>query len=365
MTIAAIITQLEALAPASLQESYDNAGLITGSMETPCTGALVCLDATEEVIEEAISKKCNLVIAHHPIVFRGLKKITGKNYVERVIIAAIKNNIAIYAIHTNLDNVLHGVNGMIASKLGLLQTRVLAEKESVLRKLQVFVPADYAAAVRATIFGAGAGHIGNYSECSFNSEGRGTFKPGAGTTPFSGEEGKQQSDPEVKIETILPAWLSNKVLAAIREVHPYEEVAFDLLPLQNSTDRVGSGLIGELPAAVTETAFLEQLKAVFELKLVRHTAFLNKLIRRVAVCGGAGSFLITNALASGADVFVTADCKYHEFFDADGRILLADIGHYESEQFTIDLIVGVLQEKFPTFAALKTVIKTNPVHYFL
>lgn len=365
MTIAAIIAHFESLAPASLQESYDNAGLITGSMEMPCTGALVCLDATEEVIQDAIAKKCNLVIAHHPIVFRGLKKINGKNYAERVVIAAIKNDIAIYAIHTNLDNVLHGVNGMIASKLGLQQTCVLAPKEAILRKLQVFVPADYAPAVRSAIFEAGAGHIGNYSECSFNSEGYGTFKPGAGTTPFSGEEGKLQSDPEVKIETILPAWLTNKVMAAIRGAHPYEEIAFDLLPLENSSSRVGSGLMGELPEAVTEAAFLEQLKKVFGLTVVRHTAFLNKPIRRVAVCGGAGSFLITNALSSGADVLVTADCKYHEFFDADGRILLADIGHYESEQFTIDLIVGVLQEKFPTFAALKTVIKTNPVHYFL
>jgi len=365
MTIAAIIAHLESLAPVALQESYDNAGLITGSMETLCTGALVCLDATEEVIQEAISKKCNLVIAHHPVVFRGLKKINGKNYVERVVIAAIKNDIAVYAIHTNLDNVLHGVNGMIASKLGLQETRVLSEKESFLRKLQVFVPADYAGAVRSAIFGAGAGHIGNYSECSFNSEGQGTFRPGKGTTPFSGEEGRQQREPEIKIETILPAWLTPNVLAAIRHAHPYEEVAFDLLPLHNISNRVGSGLIGELALPESETAFLERLKLVFGLTVVRHTAFLNKSIRRVAVCGGAGSFLITNALSAGADVLVTADCKYHEFFDADGKIMLADIGHYESEQFTIDLIVGVLQEKFPTFAALKTVIKTNPVHYFV
>lgn len=365
MIIADIIAHLESIAPLSLQESYDNAGLITGSPETDCTGALVCLDATEEVILEAIDKHCNLVVAHHPIVFRGLKKINGRNYVERAIVTAIKNDIAMYAIHTNLDNVLSGVNGMMAAKLGLLNPRVLAPRASVLQKLQVFVPASHAEQVRTALFEAGAGQMGQYSECSFNSAGTGTFTPGAGTNPFSGEAGKRQSDPEVKIETIVPAWLTGKALAALRVAHPYEEIAYDLFPLGNQVGQIGSGVIGELPAGLGETAFLEQLKTAFGLSVIRHTPFTGKPVRRVALCGGAGSFMITNALAAQADVLVTSDCKYHEFFDADGKILLADIGHYESEQFTIDLIAGVLQEKFPTFAALKTVIKTNPVHYFL
>jgi len=365
MKIAEIISYLETIAHPSLQEDYDNAGLITGAADWECTGAIISLDATEDVIKEAIEKKCNLVIAHHPIVFRGLKKINGKNYVERTVITAIKNDIAIYAIHTNLDNVQQGVNGMIAAKLGLINCSVLMPKPGLLKKLFVFVPLVQAAQVRNAIFEAGAGHIGNYSECSFNAAGTGTFKAGAGTNPFAGEIGRHQQEDEIKIETIFPAWLEDKIILAMKAAHPYEEVAYDILPLANVHNLIGAGIAGDLPAAMDEKDFLQQTKETFMVPVIRHTALTGKLVKKVAVCGGAGSFLISSAISCGAGFYITADVKYHEFFDAEGRLVIADVGHYESEQFTIALLAGFLQEKFPTFAALKTGVKTNPVNYFL
>ncbi|MEO5592545.1 MAG: Nif3-like dinuclear metal center hexameric protein [Chitinophagaceae bacterium] len=365
MKISAIISYLESIAHPSLQEDYDNAGLITGAADWDCSGAIICLDATEEVIQEAIDKKCNLVIAHHPIVFRGLKKINGKNYVEKTIIRSIKNDIAIYAIHTNLDNVQQGVNGMIAAKLGLINNSVLVPKAGLLKKLFVFVPLQHAAQVRNAIFEAGAGHIGNYSECSFNTTGTGTFKAGEGSDPFVGKIGKQQKEDEIKIGTIFPSWLEAEILNAIKTAHPYEEVAYDILPLVNIHPYTGAGIVGTLPEAMEEKAFLAYIKEVFIVPVVRHTPLTGRLVKKVAVCGGAGSALISNAIGAGADFYVTADVKYHEFFDADGRLVIADVGHYESEQFTIGLLAGFLQEKFPTFAALKTGVKTNPVNYFL
>jgi dinuclear metal center YbgI/SA1388 family protein len=365
MTISEITRFLESIAPVSLQESYDNAGLLTGSGTWECTGIITALDATEAVVMEALEKKCNLIVAHHPIIFGGLKKINGKNYVERTVIAAIKNEVAIYAIHTNLDNVLHGVNGKMADMLGLVNRQVLSPKAGLLKKLVVFVPVAHAEAVRKAIFAAGAGHIGNYSECSFNSTGSGTYKAAEGANPFAGSVGQQHMEEEIKVEVIFPAGLQQAAIAAVKAAHPYEEVAYDIIALDNVTGYTGSGLVGELPEAVAEGLLLEQIKAAFGLKLLRHTAFLGKKVKKVALCGGAGSFLTGAAKAAGADVYITADVKYHEFFDADGQLLLADIGHYESEQFTINLLFDVLQEKFPTFAVLKTGVNTNPVHYFL
>ena len=365
MKIAEIIAHLESVAHPSLQEDYDNAGLITGSADWECTGAIISLDATEEVMMEAMEKNCNLVIAHHPIVFRGLKKLNGKNYIEKTIIKAIKNDIAIYAVHTNLDNVGHGVNGMIAASLGLVNSKVLAPKPGLLKKLYVYVPLQQAAQVRHAIFDAGAGHIGNYSECSFNTTGVGTFKAEAGSHPFTGTIGKQQQEDEIRIETIFPAWLEGKLMGAVKAAHPYEEVAYDIVPLANIHEQTGAGMIGELPEATDEKRFLANLRDIFNVPVVRHTALTGRSVKKVAVCGGAGSFLISNAIAAEADFYITADVKYHEFFDANGQLVIADVGHYESEQFTIALLAGILQEKFPTFAALKTGVKTNPVNYFL
>jgi dinuclear metal center YbgI/SA1388 family protein len=364
MQISGIISLLESLAHPSLQESYDNAGLITGDPEWNCSGILCSLDSTEEVINEAIQKKCNLIVAHHPIIFSGLKKINGKNYVEKAVITAIKNDIAIYAIHTNLDNVLNGVSGRMASLIGLQNTEVLSLKTATLKKLFTFVPIDKAEQVKEAIFKAGGGFIGNYSECSFTVEGTGTFKAGVGTDPYVGKIGEQHQEKEGRIEVIFPAHLEGAIVKAMIAAHPYEEVAYDVVTLDNRHPDTGSGVIGELQTPMDEKAFLTHLKSIFKLKMVRHSPLTGKMIKRVAVCGGAGSFLVSRALAAGADSFVTADMKYHEFFDANGRLLVADIGHYESEQFTIDLLTEYLEQKFPTFAVLKTGVMTNPVNYF-
>lgn len=365
ITIDTVVAWLEQMAPPSYQESYDNAGLITGSREWVCSGVLTTLDATEAVVEEAVRHGCNLVVAHHPIVFSGLKKINGRNYVEKAVITAIKKDIAIYAIHTNLDNIVsRGVNGKIAAKLGLIKNRPLLPKEGVLRKLYCFVPVDHLEPVRNAIFLAGAGYIGNYSECSFSTEGTGTFKGGEGTDPFVGQPGLRHSEKEVKVEMILPAHLSGAVIRAMVAAHPYEEVAYDLVNLANTHPGIGSGLIGELPQAMGEKAFLAKVKETFQTPVVRHTRLTGRPVQRVALCGGAGSFLIPNALAERADFYITADVKYHEFFDANDRMVVADIGHFESEQYTVDLLFEVLQEKFRNFAVLKSEIKTNPIHYY-
>ena len=363
MKIADVVSFLESIAHPTLQEHYDNAGLITGDAGWECSGIICSLDATEEVVKEAIAKKCNLIVAHHPIIFGGLKKINGKNYVEKTIITAIKNDIAIYAIHTNLDNVMDGVSGKMASMLGVTNISILSPKENTVKKLFTFAPVDKAEQVRNAIFAAGGGHIGNYSEASFNAEGTGTFKAGEGTKPYVGEKGKLHQEKEIKMEIIFPAFLESRVIAAMIAAHPYEEVAYDVVSLSNFHQDIGSGIIGELKEAVDEKQFLAMLKDVFGVPVVRHTALLGKPVKRIALCGGAGSFLISKALAAGADAYITADIKYHEFFDANSQMLVADIGHYESEQFTINLLQEILEQKFPTFAVLKTTVKTNPVYY--
>ena len=364
MKVKDFVQVLELVAPGSYQESYDNSGLLTGSTENEVKGVLICLDSTEEVIQEAIDNNCNLVIAHHPIVFKGLKRINGSNYVERVIIKAIKHDIAIYAIHTNLDNVLHqGVNAKIAEKLGLTNLKVLDAKKGLLKKLYTFAPVEHAEKVRNTLFNAGAGNISNYSECSFNVEGTGTFKGAEGSNPFVGEVGIRHQEAEIKIEVIFPAHLEKNILKELFATHPYEEVAYDIISLDNSFDVVGSGIVGDLAEPVDAAFFLRELKSKMKTDCIRYTAICKDKISRVAVCGGAGSFLLKNAISANADVFVSADFKYHEFFDAENRIIIADIGHYESEQFTIEIIYDILLNKFPIFAILKSKVKTNPVSY--
>jgi dinuclear metal center YbgI/SA1388 family protein len=365
MKIQDITTFLENIAPVHLQESYDNAGLITGNPQWECTGIITSLDATEAVVKEAVENKCNLIVAHHPVVFGGLKKITGRNYVERTVISAIKNDIAIYAIHTNLDNLMQGVNGRMADMLNLINRQILQPKESLLKKLSVFVPEDHAEKVRQAIFEQGAGQIGNYSECSFNVIGEGTFKAGAGTRPFVGKIGERHYEKEVRIELVFQHWIENKVIKAMLRAHPYEEVAYDIFTLDNEFSTIGSGLVGELREPLEERLFLQKLKELFKLEAIRHTGLTGKKVKKVALCGGAGSFLIKTAIGSGADLYITSDVKYHEFFDAEGKLVIADIGHYESEQYTIDLLFDILKEKFTNFAVQKTGVKTNPVHYFL
>lgn len=365
MQIKELITAIEAFAAPDLQEQYDNAGLITGNSSWECVGVLCSLDVTVEVVREAKEKNCNLIVAHHPIIFSGLKKITGKTYVEQVIIEAIKQDIAIYAAHTNLDNVLLGVNGKIAELLGLKNISVLQPKQKVLRRLITFAPVDKAEEVRQAVFAAGAGHIGKYSECSFNSDGTGTFKAGPGADPYVGEIGKRQYEKETKIEIVYPAYLELQVVKALIDSHPYEEVAYDIFVMDNVHYGIGSGVIGFLEQPIDEQELLKKLKDIFKCPVIKHTGLRQKPVQKIAICGGAGSFLTRKALQEGADFYITSDVKYHEFFDAEGRIVLADIGHYESEQFTVDLLQNLLAQKFPTFAVLKTAVNTNPVQYFV
>ena len=363
MKLIDITSYLEQIAPLSYQEDYDNAGLIVGNLNQDITKALVSLDCTEAVVDEAINSGANLIISHHPIVFKGMKRFNGSNYVERVVMKAIKNDIALYAIHTNLDSVLDGVNARICEKLGLLNKSILSPKSGKLKKLVTFCPTLHADEVRKALFSAGAGYIGNYSECSFNASGTGTFKGSEDTNPFAGEPGKLQFEQEVKIETIYPIHLEKKIIAALLSSHPYEEVAYDLYPITNTLPQVGSGMLAELDEEMDILEFLQHLKQSMRAGVVKYTDPIEQKVKKIAVCGGAGGFLLKDAIRAGADVFITADYKYHEFFDADGQIVIADIGHFESEQFTSELLLEKLSEKFPTFAVLLSRVKTNPVNY--
>ncbi|MFB2119212.1 Nif3-like dinuclear metal center hexameric protein [Parapedobacter sp. 2B3] len=364
MKLRELTDHLESLAPLAYQEPYDNAGLLVGSPDQEVNRALISLDCTEAVVDEAIALGCDMIISHHPIVFNGLKRFNGSTYVERVVMKAIKHGIALYAIHTNLDNVLGGVNGKIAERLGLRDKRILSPKGDMLRKLAVFVPLAHAERVRTALFGAGAGNVGRYDACSFNTTGYGTFRAGEGADPFVGSPGEHHREEEMRIEVVFPATEERAVLQALFEAHPYEEVAYDIYRLQNRHQGIGAGLFGRLEQPMAETDFLGFLKEQLGATVIRHTALRGKPVADVAVCGGSGGFLLGQAIGAGADVFVTADYKYHEFFDAEGKIVIADVGHFESEQFTQQLLLEIIQKKFPTFAVRLTGMDTNPIKYY-
>ncbi|MFD2999106.1 Nif3-like dinuclear metal center hexameric protein [Pontibacter toksunensis] len=358
-----ITNLLENLAPLRYQESYDNAGLQTGDAQAEVKGVLLTLDCTEEVIEEALQKGCNFIVAHHPVIFKGLKQLTGGNYVERTILKAIRNDVAIYASHTNLDNVVHGVNTRIAEKLELQQQRILVNKPQTLMQLVAFVPVESTEEVLQALHTAGAGNIGEYSNCSFQVRGKGRFQPSEKANPTIGEPGKPEEVQENRIEVIFPANLQSRVMAALQKAHPYEEVAHYLYGLENQNQEVGIGIIGELAEEMAEATFLAYLKEKMQLQGLRYTTIGDKRIKRVAVCGGAGSFLIKDAIQQGADALVTGDVKYHEFFDAESQLMIADIGHYESEVFTKEIFYDAISKKFSNFAVLISEVNTNPVRY--
>jgi dinuclear metal center YbgI/SA1388 family protein len=365
MRIADVINHLESIAPSSLQESYDNSGLLVGEKSTEVSGVLISLDCIEASVNEAIEKKCNLIVAHHPIIFSGLKRFNNANYVQRTVQLAIKNDIAIYAIHTNLDNVYgNGVNSKIAEKLGLINTKILSPKSGELLKLVTYCPTKNEEDIKEALFVAGAGHISNYSECSFATAGSGTFRAELGANPVLGEVGKRHTESEVKIEVIIYKSQMDSVLSALNNAHPYEEVAYELYPTLNQDNNIGSGMVGDLQVKMSTVEFLEHLKYSMNIQVIKHTLW-DKPIKKVAICGGSGQFLLGNAKSSKADVYVTSDFKYHEFFDAENHIMICDIGHYESEKFTIDLLFDILSKKFTTFAILKTEVNTNPVNYFI
>ncbi len=358
-----IANALEMFAPLPLQDGFDNAGLQIGLTDAEVAGVLLCLDVTEAVVDEAIASGCNLIVSHHPLIFSPLKRITGNSYVERCVLKALANGIAVYSAHTNLDNAPGGVNFRIAEKLGLENVRVLVPKEDALLKLAVYVPVAHADAVRKALFEAGCGNIGNYGSCSFNVSGYGTFKATEGCNPFCGAVGELHKEEEVRIETILPAYLKNRVLSALLKAHPYEEPAFDLYSLENSWTSVGSGVIGELPCEYDEADFLQLVKDKFHVGSVRHTEMLGKKVRRVALCGGAGASFAPAAMVAKADVYITGEMRYHDLFNYSGKMLMAVIGHYESEQYTVDIFAELIGEKFPELKVQKSIINTNPINY--
>lgn len=367
MKIKEITNLLEQFAPSAYAEEYDNVGLLVGNANENVSGIICTLDCTEAVVDEAIKHKCNLIVAHHPIIFKGLKKLTGSNYVERTVIKAIKNDIAIYAIHTNLDHVTEGVNKQICDKLGLINTRILRPKTDTLLKLAVFVPNANVENVRNVLFENGAGNIGNYNECDFELEGIGGYKANENANPVLGEKNMRHNEKETRVEVILPVFLKNKIVNAMIKAHPYEEVAYDIYALKNANNYVGSGMVGELEKPMKIEEFAQQVKSIFNTGTIKHTAFLGGEIAKVAVCGGSGSFLLKDAIASGAAVFLTSDFKYHEFFDAENQIVIMDIGHFESEQFTSNLLADYLKasiKNITTFAVRLSGVETNPVKYF-
>lgn len=358
-----IVQFLEESFPLSLQESYDNSGLICGRMDQEVQGVLLCLDSLEATVDEAIAKNCQLIIAHHPIIFKGLKKITGISYVERVIEKCIQHHISLYAIHTNLDNHIKGVNGEIADRIGLINRRILRPMQNQLYKLVVFVPKYALSDIETALFHIGVGSIGNYSECHFRTEGVGTFMPNELANPTIGTKNIREEVAEFRVEYLVPKSLIGIALRTLFEAHPYEEVSHEIYPVENQDQRLGAGIIGELPLEMDSLEFLKSLKTTFNCQVIRHTEVLTKPIKTVAVCGGSGSFLLTDAICSRADIFITGDFKYHEFFDAENHLIIADIGHFESEQFTPQLLAEKLKEKFTKFAVHLTDLNTNPINY--
>lgn len=363
MKIKEIISVLEEMAPLAYAEDFDNVGLLVGDQNTEATGVLVCHDALENVIDEAIAKKCNLVVCFHPILFSGLKKITGKNYVERSLLKAIKNDIAIYAVHTALDNHKEGVNKIVCDALGLTKTRILIPKQNFIRKLITYTIPENAEKLRNALFDAGAGKIGNYEDCSFNSKGIGTYMGNEDSNPEIGERFEFVENEEIKIEVTFEKYLESKILKALFKNHVYEEVAYEIYDLQNAHQNIGLGMIGEFENPMNETDFLAMVKEKMQADGIRHSVFLGKSIKKVAVLGGSGSFAIKNAIQAGADAFLTADLKYHQFYEAENQLILADIGHFESERYTKNYIVDFLRKKILNFAIILSEENTNPVKY--
>lgn len=364
MKLKEITDCIERIAPLSFQEDYDNSGLIIGNPDMEVHTVLITLDVTEVVMNEAMEKNCDLIMSHHPVIFKGLKRLTGGHFSERITMNAIKNGIAIYTTHTNLDNASGGLNKYLITKMGVRNPSILSPVKGMLCKLVTFCPLEFADKVRQSLFDAGGGNIGNYDFCSYNLQGQGTFRALDNANPFVGEKNKIHFENEIRIEVIFPSYLEKQLVNALLDSHPYEEVAYDLYPLNNTYPKMGAGMIGELESEEDEKIFLQKIKGLLNLPFIRHSDWLNAKIKKVAVCGGSGAFLLPVARKAGADIFLTGDIKYHDFFEAQNEIILADIGHYECEQFSKELIYSILKEKFPNFAFLLAESDSNPVKYF-
>ncbi len=364
MQISQITDTLESFAPIALQESFDNCGLLVGNPQCEATGVLLCIDVVENIVDEAIASGCNLIVAHHPLIFRGIKKLNGKTYIERCIEKAVKNDVAIYAAHTNFDITRRGVSHRMAKLLKLHNIRILSPKKDILCKVVTFIPYDYLEKLKVAVAQVGAGHIGNYDSCSFSSSGEGSFRALDGAQPFVGEAFTLHTEQESRVEWILPTYILDNVLDTIKSTHPYEEPAIDVYPLANKWDNYGLGVVGELTEERTEKDFLLQVKDIFGVKAIRHSPLLNKKIRTVALCGGSGADFIADAKRSGADIYLTGDITYHRFFEAENSIVIADIGHFESEQYTKEIFYEQITKKFPNFVVRFSEAERNIVSYF-
>lgn len=363
--VSEIINCITDVAPLQLQEDYDNSGLLVGDPNNEVESALITFDITEEAIDEAIEKNCKLIISHHPIIFKGLKKLTQQTYIERIVAKAIRNDIALACMHTNLDNSDRGVSMALARQLGLEDIRILDPMKNRLAQIVVFCPVEQAESVRHAMCEAGAGHTGNYGQCAFQVHGKGSFKALEGSHPFVGKHNELHFEDEIRIETIVPDFLVGKVVAAMKHVHPYEEPAYNIYPVGNEYGKAGGGAFGKLGNPTDEKEFLNIVRQKLGIPCLKHSRLTGRKIEKVAVCGGSGAFLISKAISCGADIYITSDIKYHDYFDADGKIILVDAGHYETEQFSKEIIKGLINEKFPKFATLISERTTNPVHYYV
>jgi len=363
MKLKELVNYLEKIVPPAFQESYDNSGLQLGDIEGDVYSVLLSLDVTEEIIDEAESKGCRLIVSHHPLIFQPLKSISGKTFIERIVLKAIQKNISVYSMHTNLDIIRGGVSYRMAEKLQMVNVNEMIPLGKKLLKLVVFVPIDHVEAVRNAIFNAGAGHIGNYDRCSYNIKGEGTFRAGPGSDPFTGESGREHTEEEIRVETVLPEHLKDSVISAMINSHPYEEVAYDLYRIENTMPGAGLGCIGELKMSITDTELIKRLGEIFETRVIRHSTLKGKKVKKLAVMGGSGGAYISRALSAGADAYITAEIKYHTFFEAGTDLLLVDIGHYESEKPALEILHELITKKFPKFAVLFSEINTNPVNY--
>jgi len=363
MIIKEVTDLLEAWVPLDYAEDFDNVGLLVGDKNVEVSGILVTLDTLENVVDEAIAKKCNLIVSFHPIIFSGLKKLTGATYVERVVIKTIQNNIAIYSMHTALDNSNSGVNAKICQVLGIRNPKILIPQKGTIKKLTTYVPESDSKKLLKALFNGGAGNIGNYSNCSFTSNGLGSYKANKNAKPIKGEIGKTHYEKETQINVTFSKSKEVAVLKALFEAHPYEEVAYEIFTLENTNQNIGMGMVGKLEKPIEAKKFLLQVKEKMGVPSIRHSELLRKKVKKVAVLGGSGAFAISAAKASGADLFITADIKYHQYFEAEKKMVIADIGHYETEQFTKNLLVDYLTKKIPNFAIRLSGSKTNPMKY--
>ena len=362
--ISEVIACIEQMAPLAYQESWDNSGVQVGDVSQGVKAVLLCVDITEATLDEAIEKGANLIISHHPLIFKGIKKLTGRNYIERVIIKAIQHNIVLYSAHTNMDKCMGGVNFRIAQKLGLKNMRVLAPEGNYLYKIVTYVPQSHIEQVRQAMWSAGAGTIGNYDCCSYSSEGNGTFRAQVGCNPFVGEIDKLHTEPELRLEMVVPKDKSGRVVAAIHTAHPYEEPVIDILPLANDYEQLGLGCIGELERPITETAMLNYIKDKLNVQYIRHTQTSDRLVERVALCGGSGAEFISQAIREKAGIYITADVKYHDFFNTENQIVIADIGHFESEQCIKEIFYEQLSKNFINFAILMADSDKSPTENY-